>query len=311
MKPALLLTITLVMLGGLCACATSSSTSSAADGADPGDRELKRGIYWYQKGCMRKAMDHLHAAHEHYCLADLQVGAARSLTSLANVYRQAGDTESALLFYDTAATVARRCGEQTVEAQALANKAALLIQDDKLSEAEVILDEAKLLSRESGPVFAMVLNHRAMIMMASQRYAEAAELLDKAETAAGGEATQAGAFIRFSRGRLKVKTGSYPEAMALFRRALELDRQAGFSRGMADDLAAMADVYEQMGEDEAALDCLERSLKIHALLDNQQAVFKLLDRLERLAEETGGDIRVTVHFINQWLSGEAVDAICR
>jgi hypothetical protein len=33
--------------------------------------------------------------------------------------------------------------------------------------------------------------------------------------------------------------------------------------------------------------------------------------METLAERTGTDIRVTVHFVNQWLAGEAVDAICR
>jgi tetratricopeptide (TPR) repeat protein len=257
---------------------------------------------------MRKAMDHLHAAHEHYSLADEQAGAARSLNSLGNVYRQAGDPASAMMFYDTAIAIARRCGEKTVEAQALANKAALLIEKEDLSQAEVVLDEARLLARESGTVAALLLNHRAVLAMATERYAAAADLLDQAEAAAD---SQTDAAIRFSRGRLKMKTGHHAEALALFEQALELDRRTGFSRGIADDLSAMADIYEQTGEDEAALDCLERSLKIHALLENQPAVVAHLDRVERLAKKTGGDIRVTIHFVNQWLSGEAVDAICR
>ena len=80
---------------------------------------------------------------------------------------------------------------------------------------------------------------------------------------------------------------------------------------MADDLSAMAVIHEQLGEDEAALDCLDRSIKIQALLENRAKVLENLGRLESLAQKTGTDVRVTVHFINQWLAGEAIDAICR
>lgn len=311
MKYLLLLAMGLSLLGGLSACATPASVSSAANAAAPGDQELKRGIHWYQKGCMRKAMDHLQAAHEHYSLADRQAGVARSLISMANVYRQTGDGDSALLFYDTAIATARRSDEQAVEAQALVNKAAMLIETGELSTAEVLLDEARLLLRESGPAFAMLLNSRAVLAMTAGHYAEADDLLNQAEAATDGNEYRTVATLRYTRGRLKMKTGSDAAAMDLFESALTLDRRVGFSRGIADDLAAMADVYEQMGEDEAALDCLERSLKIHALLENRSAVVKHLDRMERLAEKTGGDVRVTVHFVNQWLSGDAVDAICR
>ena len=49
-------------LWGIWACATSPSVNSSADGPGQGDRELNRGIYWYQKGCSLKAMEHFHAA---------------------------------------------------------------------------------------------------------------------------------------------------------------------------------------------------------------------------------------------------------
>jgi hypothetical protein len=99
--------------------------------------------------------------------------------------------------------------------------------------------------------------------------------------------------------------------LAHFQRALELDRHAGFTRGVADDLSAMAGIHEQLGEDEAALDCLDRSIKIYALMENQAKVLEHLGRLESLAQKTGSEVRVTVHFINQWLAGGAADVICR
>jgi tetratricopeptide (TPR) repeat protein len=299
------------MLWGLTACATSPTAGSSADATDQGDRELKRGIHWYQRGCTRKAMNHFFAAHEHYSLTDRQAGVARSLNSLANGYRQAGDVDSARLFYDAAIAAARRCDDQQVIAQALCNKAATIMEQGDLSGAEVLLDEAQLLARETGPVFAMVLNHRAVLMMKTQHDDAALSLLDQADAVTAGDGLNAGATLRFTRGRLMLKTGKVPEALLLFEQALELDRQAGFSRGMADDLSAMAGIHEQLGEDGSALDCLDRSIKIYALLENREKVMEYLDRLESLALKTGTDVRVTVHFANQWLAGKAVDAICQ
>lgn len=300
-----------LMLGALCACATSPPTTSSTDASDQADLELRRGVYWYQKGCLRKAMDHVYAAHEHYSLADRQAGVARSLNSLANIYLQTGDLENALLFYDAAVSSGRRCDDQEVVAQALSNKAAMLIDAGELSAAEVLLDEARLMSRATGSVLALILNHRAVLSLKAQRYDEAQALLDQADAAAAGDGVSAAATIRFTRGRLMTKTGQYPQAMRHFQQALELDRQAGFTRGIAGDLDAMADIHERLGEEEAALDCLDRSVKINALLANRAKVLENLDRLETLAGKTGADIRVTVHFINQWLTGAAIDAICR
>ncbi len=303
----LMVTVLLVMT----ACATSPPAGSSANATDQGDRELKRGIHWYQRGCTRKAMDHFYAAHEHYCLNDRQTGVARSLNSLANGYRQLGDVNSARLFYDAAITAARRCDDQQVIAQALSNKAATMMEQGDLAGAEVLLDEAQLLARETGSVFAMVLNHRAVLMMKTQHDDAALTLLDEADAFAAGDGLNTGATLRFTRGRLMMKTGKYPEALRLFQLALELDRQAGFSRGMADDLSAMAGIHEQLGEDESALDCLDRSIKIYALLGNRERVLECLDRLEALALKTGTNVGVTVHFVRQWLDGKAVDASCQ
>jgi tetratricopeptide (TPR) repeat protein len=306
-----LVPIMVLAILGIGACAASPPATPSADGSDEGDRELKRGIYWYQKGCARKAMEHFLAAHEHYSLTDQQAGVARSLNSIANGYRHAGKAEDARLFYDAAIAAARRCDDQRVMAQALSNKAAILIEADDLAGAEVLLDEAQLLARETGPVYAMVLNHRAVLLMMANRTDDAVTLLDQADAAAAGDGFNADASIRFTRGRLMMKNGNNAAAMSHFQHALELDRQAGFTRGMADDLSAMSAIYEQLGEDEAALDCLDRSIKIYALLENQAKVLENLGRLESLALKTGTDVRVTVHFINQWLAGEAVDVICR
>lgn len=300
-----------LMVGGLVGCTAPASTLSPGDSPDRGDRELRRGIYWYHQGCARKATDHFRAAYEYYCLGDRPSGVARSLIGLANLHRQAGAPQQAMPYYDAAIITARRCDDQSVTAQALTGKAALLIDAGAWSAAELLLDDAQRLSRPTDATLAMVLNHRAVLRMKDRRYDDAARLLDQAEKASLHATVRARATIRFTRGRLMTQTGDDSRAMALFEEALDLDRQSGFTRGMADDLAAMADIHEQQGRDAAALDCLERSIRIDALIDNRSRVMAHLDRLASLAERTGADIRVTLGFVDQWLAGGAVDAVCR
>ena len=304
----------LLALASVWACAASSDSpmsASSAISATEGDQELKRGVYWYQKGCMPKAMTHFQAAHEHYSLGDRRIGIARSLNSMANVHRQQGRRANALIFYNAAVKAARGGGDRRVLAQVLANKAAVLIDENDLAGAEDLLDEAERLAGERGAVPALVLNYRAMVMIKAKREDRAAALLDRAAAVDFGNDPTIRATLRFSHGRLMMHAGQYPQAENLFTQALELDRQTECARCIAEDLAALADVHERRGEDEAALDCLERSLKIYALLENRTKVDEYLGRLERLAGKTGDDPRVTVYFIKQWLAGEAVDAVCR
>ena len=305
--------ILLMATFGLWACATAPSASAPSSKASPdrGDRALRQGVYWYQKGCISKAMNHFRVAHEHFCLNDHQAGVTRSLNSMANVYWQAGNPENAMLFYDAAIEQGRRCDDQTALAQALVNKAAAFIERKALSDAEVLLDEARLLSREKGTVFALVLNYQAVLAVKAGRFAEARVLLDLADTAVSDDDDRVCAVLAFTRGRMAMHAGELKNARMRFETALERDRRSGHAKGIADDLIALADVHERLGEDESALDCLDRGIKVYALMENHAKVNESLDHLQQLADKTGGDIRLTVHFVNQWLAGQAADAICR
>ncbi|WP_170302412.1 tetratricopeptide repeat protein [Desulfosarcina widdelii] len=307
----ILVVILLLAATGIWACAATTKTTTSVDRSGQGDRELKLGMYWYHRGCSRKALEHFQTAYEHFSLHDQSQGVARSLIGLAHLHRLADNRENALLFYDAAIAAARRCDDQTVTARALSGKAALLIDSDDLSGAETLLDEAQLISTLSGSVSTMLFNHRAVLAMKEMRYDDALTLLDQADSSAAEAESPAAATIRFTRARVLMRSGDDEKAMALFQQALDLDRGAGFSRGMAADLLAMADIYERSGQNESALDCLERSLKIYALMGNRKIVLDNLDRLESLAGQAGSDTRITVHYINQWLAGEAVDVVCR
>jgi tetratricopeptide (TPR) repeat protein len=300
-----------LMLAGFCGCAASPPATLSAGASAQGDRELRQGIHWYRKGCLHKAMNHVLAAHAQYCLADNQAGVARSLNSLANIYQQAGDANGALRYYDAAVAAGKRSDDQTVTARALANKAAVLIEAGRLSAARTLLGKARIRSGKSGPVFAVVLNRRAVLLMEGQHYNEAMKLLDRAASLAVGDESTTAAAIHFTRGRLMTRTGHDVQALGQFQQALAADRQAGFTRGMADDLFALAGAHEHLGKDGAALNCLDRSLQLYALLEDHAKVAGSLDRLKKLARKTGTDPSVSIHFIEQWLTGGGINAVCR
>ena len=106
----ILAVIMLLAASGIWACAATTETTTSTDRPDQGERELKRGMYWYHRGCSRKALEHFQAAFEHFSLRDQPQGVARSLIGLAHLHRLADNRGDAILFYDTAITAARRCG---------------------------------------------------------------------------------------------------------------------------------------------------------------------------------------------------------
>ena len=213
---------------------------------------------------------------------DDRIGAARSMDGIANAHRLMGDQKSAILFYDAAVSASKRCEAEnwecrSVAAQALANKAALLLEMEDFPGATVVLDEAQSMVREERSILIRILNHRAVLAMKTGQYEMAASLLDQADSLAhknGADAT-----LRFTRGRLMAMMGRDDEAMPCFQQTLTLDRKAGNIGAVADDLSAIADIHEKQGDIEKALDYLDRSVKIYALIGERRKVANQLGQI--------------------------------
>jgi len=104
--------------------------------------------------------------------------------------------------------------------------------------------------------------------------------------------------------------GRYEEGLEQYRKALEGDRQSGFHQGIADDLAAIGQIYQHEGEHTAAASHLQRSIKIYALLGDEERVIDIMAMLEVSAKEANVDIAITRHFISQWARGEILESPC-
>jgi hypothetical protein len=108
-----------------------------------------------------------------------------------------------------------------------------------------------------------------------------------------------------------LKTERPVDAIASFEKALLIDRKLGFYKGIADDLLCMGQSYTKVGQDEKAVKCLKRSIKIFALIDQTKEVHETMKLLEEAAQGAGVDISVTEAFIERWRQGKLYESPCR
>lgn len=265
------------------------------------------GLEEYQRGCWNRALEHFFRAHELAVAGDLAHDAAVSLNNIANAYRMLGEAESSAGFCSEAAGIFAQISEPEGERQALCNKAAALIALSRFGEAKKCLDEAESVQVEGGGVFVPLLVNRAVLALKMKDFAKAESLYKKALATPDG-AQSAG--VCHGMGVLMLETGRNAEAAAQFEAALDLDRQAGFTQGMADDLGRMGEALAGAGRKSEAALALKRAVLIYGLLGRAEDAEKINARLAPLAAETGVNLDVTGFFRDRWLGGGAYLTPC-
>jgi tetratricopeptide (TPR) repeat protein len=274
-------------------------------------KELGKGIGWYQKGCYHKSLEHFTRANELFAASDHLAGIAMAMNNIGNVYRRIGDAKSASLFFDEAYTIYSDLKQQGGAVQALANKAALFIDENAFEEAETVIQQAESIATDSGIVSISLLNNKGVLLTKRKDYTAAENVLKHALSAATPESFRSIATVNASLGNLKMERGAYEQAVKYFNKALEIDRAADFRIGLADDLTAIGTVHYLQKNYDLALKYFQRGIKIHALFGNQEKVKHIKGMMEEAAEKTGVDIRVTTHFIDKWTAGEVMESPCK
>ena len=305
------LTMAVLMVFATLSCAGGNASLKEPDPLPPAEEELAQGIAQYQKGCYQIALPLLLRAHERFTAHDDLPGIAKSLNYIGSVYGQSGDSESALLFFASSKAIYRDLDDIDGAVRALSNKAAVLIGNNRLDEAEATLEAARKLMDRTGKMSPALMKNWGVMLTRRKAYAEAEQKLAAALSASDPENHLQNASIQFSMGNLMTATGKYARGLEHYRLALDHDRQSGFHQGMAQDLAAMGDLYQREGEYTAAAAHFQRSIKIFALLGNEKRVIDIMGQLETSAGEADVDIAVTKHFVNQWVRGEILEKPCR
>ncbi len=274
-----------------------------------GMQEIQQGIAAYQQGCYHRSLDHFFRAHEHFTASDQLNGVAMSMNNIGNVYRFIGDPDSAGLFFDEAIGIYLVLEDETGALQALSNKAALLIDLDKLEAAQDTLRQAESLMGDKKAT-AGLLNNKAVLLMKQTTFDQAEEILKRGLGLVSPNDLPEYATLNFSLGRLMLTTNRIDLALAYFNTALQTDRQQGFHKGIADDLAALGSVYLAQARYDMAAAHLQRSIKIYALLEDKPKVDETLQQLENAAAKADLDIRVTQLFVERWIEGKALESPC-
>jgi tetratricopeptide (TPR) repeat protein len=310
MKQSWLILAALMIFAAI-SCAGGNAAVKEPDPLEPARKELHKGIAWYQKGCYHNALPHLLRAHEHFTAYDELPGIAMSLNNIGNVYGKLGDPESAILFFESSQSIYRDLDDIGGAVQALSNQSAVLITINKLDAAEATLEAAQKLLHTTGATNPLLLNNWGVLLTRKKAYAEAEDMLMAALKANDPDNTPQAASIHFSLGNLMTTTNRYDQGLDHFRKALDNDRRSGFHQGIADDLAAIGSLYQREGEHTAAAAHFQRSIKIYALLGNEERALAIMGMLETSAREAHVDIAVTRHFISQWARGDILESPCK
>jgi tetratricopeptide (TPR) repeat protein len=277
-----------------------------------GQKETEKGLEWYKNGCYRKSLYHFFRAYELFSMSDLVDGVAMSLNNLGTIHRALHNYEEAIAAFGEAYRLYLEIDNQERALKALSSKAATLIQMGDLDRGEKILDRAfvessKLSERE---LSISLLQNKGVLLTKRGQYLEAHEVFKRCLNQSKGLPATEKASLHFAFGNLLLQNNRPTEAVASFQKALSLDKEIGFFRGIAEDLSYLAQAYLQLGQKEKAVRVWERSVKILALLDLSDEVNKTMENLRKTAQETGMDISVTEGFVERWRQGRLYESPC-
>ena len=295
----------------LIACAGGNSAKKQPEYIPAGMKAITKGIVKYNQGCYQHALDYFLKAHELFSASDQLSGVAISLNNIGNIYRIMGDTKSAVLFLEESFKIYTDIGDHKGAVQALSNKTAAMIDSGSLEEAAQDLDAAEDLARKKGISYIPLLNNRGVLLTKTKDYVQAEKILKKALAKTDPADSSAFATVNFALGKLMLEAQRYENAIGFLEAALVADRSTGFYKGIADDLAAIGTVYLNLDNKEAGVNYLKRSIKVYALIGSVKKVEKILYDLENISKTSGYDVSVTLHFVNQWLEGNALGSLCK
>ena len=308
----LALRVIIVPLLFLTACASGRPLQERPRHLTSGAREMQRGLEWYQKGCYERSLEYLFRAYDLYSASDVLEGVAMSLNNIGTVFRIMGEYERAISFLDESYAIYSELDNQAGALRVLSNKSAVLIDAGKLDEAEQLLQSAlqHVPPGENRGLLTPLLQNQGVLLTKRGSFDAAEEVLAKCLNQAEDLDPLGTASLHFAFGNLMLKTDRPSEAIVSFEKALSIDRELGFYKGIADDLFSMGEGYLKLGQEEDAVAVWKRSAKIYALIDRAAELEKTMKYLRETAQGAGADISVTESFVQRWREGRLYESPC-
>ncbi|MFP4476282.1 MAG: tetratricopeptide repeat protein [Desulfatibacillaceae bacterium] len=276
-----------------------------------GARESAQGLKWHARGCYHRAMEHFERAFELYTAAAQMRGQAESLNNLGASLLGMGDPGRAEAFFTEAATLYTDLADGAGVRRVLCNLSAAYMQLGANDRAAEALSRAAEAARESAPgEFAPLHLRRAALAMNRGLARKAADSYRRVLSSAHPGSVHA-AQAHHGLGEAYLSLDRPTDALPHFEAALGLDREAGFHRGMADDLAGAARALAMAGETRRAVIYWKRAAGIYGLLELETPAAEAVRELRALAVKTGAHPGVAEYFVGRWLDGDHLESPCR
>lgn len=279
------------------------------DHISAGSVQTDKGMPFYERGCYARALDHFYRANELYTAIGDSRGMAMSANNIGVAYRAMGEAAAAIPFFEDALRMYRSLGNQEDVRQTLSNLAAAQVDTGDYAAAGKNIDEA-LKIRIGRKPFVPAMTVKG-ILLAKQGDVKGAEAMFRESIDQINKRNPAGAAAaNYAMGDLLLGTARYKEAAPYFEQALESDRQAGFYRGIADDLTAQGRCSAGLRDDASAVNYWEQSVRIYALLGMEEKVRATMGMLDEAAKRSNRDIALTRALVDRWLKGDMTDNLC-
>lgn len=274
-----------------------------------GSVQTAKGMPFYERGCYARALEHFYRANELFTAIGDSRGMAMSMNNIGVVYRGMGEAAAAIPFFEDALRMYRSLGDREDVRQTLSNLAAAQLDTRDYVSAAKNIDEALKIQIGRKP-FAPAMTVKGILLQKQGDIQGAEAMFKEALSHINKRNPEGAAAANYAMGDLLLGMDRYKEAIPYLEKAFEADREAGFYRGIADDLTALGRCRAGLRDDAAAVNNWEQSVRIYALLGMEEKVRVTMGLLEEAAKRSNRDIALTRALVDRWLKGEATDSLC-
>lgn len=216
-------------------------------------------------------------------------GIAKSHNSIGRVYSVTGNRAAAEREYALALEFALLAQDAEQEMQVWVNRGELAMREGEPQTARAALERAREIEASNSDITSAILYHNLGTLYAqdgdlatARTEIERARALNEAD----GDWIEL-ASNYFMLASISSREGNHDAAYEHATQALNFDKRAEHSPGIAADLDALGRISERRGNDEAAYQYYLRSLRVYLAINDASGSTTVLGRLQSVAERTG------------------------
>lgn len=252
---------------------------------------LSTGSEYFARGENVVALQFYELALQSYLSIDDVTSAAVAYSSIGAVLSATGRIDEARQSLDEAYGLASALGEQALSAQVNINRGELELRAGDVELARSFLEAALL--EEAGLADgdrALLFHNLGAVYARDNDATRASTLIARALELNENEGRWSEAASNYYMlASLASRAGDHDRAYELAQTALEYDKRAENSIGIAIDLEALAAIEEHRGNLESSYQYLVRAVRVYVARNQPRPALRVLSELERVANLLGRD----------------------